>query len=175
MSASEVTIWYTGDLMLCGKPGRMDAVVKLADYESLRAERDQLKSRNIELVGRLQHFSEVATRHENDKIAAESDRDALAARVVELEAIHPLSNYELHSAEVLAANLPAYADLIDCGRDCEHCYTEHDTNAFVCCRQDSEEGCAFNNATEIREAAQLLAKLPKPVGIYAIKLPESPT
>lgn len=50
------------------------------------------------------------------------------------------------------AILRSAADAIDCGEDCEHGHTEHDTNAFVC----SRDTCPFADACELREFATAL-------------------
>lgn len=48
--------------------------------------------------------------------------------------------------------LRAIADEIDCGRDCETGYTEYDTGAFVCRKEDRGE-CGFAKAEELRAFA----------------------
>lgn len=59
--------------------------------------------------------------------------------------------------------LRSIADEIDCGRDCEVGYTEHDTNAFVCRKEERGE-CGWSKAEELRgfanaiEARAALAK-----------------
>jgi hypothetical protein len=56
------------------------------------------------------------------------------------------------------------ANEIDCGNDCAHGYTEWDTNAHVCSRSESKEGCASEKAWCLRQFADAVdtrASLPK--------------
>ncbi len=48
------------------------------------------------------------------------------------------------------------ADEIDCGSDCAHGYTEWDTNAHVCSRSDSKEGCDGEKASCLRQFADAI-------------------
>lgn len=48
------------------------------------------------------------------------------------------------------------ADEIDCGNDCAHGNIEWDTNAYVCSRSDSKEGCASEKASCLRQFADAL-------------------
>ena len=48
------------------------------------------------------------------------------------------------------------ADEIDCGNDCEHGHTEWDTNAHVCSRADSKDGCASEKASCLRQFADAI-------------------
>lgn len=55
------------------------------------------------------------------------------------------------------------ADEIDCGADCEHGGTEWDTNAHVCSRSESKDGCASEKAWYLRQFADAIdvrARLP---------------
>lgn len=45
------------------------------------------------------------------------------------------------------------ANEIDCGNDCAHGHTEWDTNAHVCSRSESKEGCASEKAWCLRQFA----------------------
>lgn len=62
------------------------------------------------------------------------------------DALHPLKNPPDPKM------LRAIADEIDCGRDCEIGYTEHDTGAFVCRKEDRGE-CGWAKAEELRAFA----------------------
>ena len=42
---------------------------------------------------------------------------------------------------------------IDCGGDCDTVWREHDTNASGCSKSDSEDGCPFELACQLREMA----------------------
>ena len=54
------------------------------------------------------------------------------------------------------ALLRQVADEIDCGNDCDNGHTEHDTNAFVCVKSESAEGCCFEKAEALRNFAKAL-------------------
>ena len=45
---------------------------------------------------------------------------------------------------------------IDCGSDCAHGHTEWDTNAHVCSRSDSKEGCDGEKASCLRQFADAI-------------------
>ena len=45
---------------------------------------------------------------------------------------------------------------IDCGSDCAHVHTEWDTNAHVCSRSDSKEGCDGEKASCLRQFADAI-------------------
>jgi hypothetical protein len=65
------------------------------------------------------------------------------------------------------------ADEIDCGTNCEHCHTEWDTNAHICSRTESPEGCAFEKANCLREfakAVEVCAAAPSPPGAVPTSL-----
>jgi hypothetical protein len=61
--------------------------------------------------------------------------------------------YEFTYQTTTAELLERIAGDIDCGDDCDHGHTEHDTNAFVCSRAESAEGCASFDASQLREFA----------------------
>lgn len=48
------------------------------------------------------------------------------------------------------------AERLDCGSDCEHGHTEYDTNAFVCRKEDSPDGCGSFDAAQLREFAKAI-------------------
>ena len=48
------------------------------------------------------------------------------------------------------------ADEIDCGPECCHSHTGWDTNAHVCSREDSPEGCAASKAWVLRQFADAI-------------------
>lgn len=73
------------------------------------------------------------------------------------------------------------ADEIDCGNDCAHGYTEWDSNAHVCSRSDSKEGCAsekasclrqFADAIDVRSRLQPAAASEAPISAEAVKSPD---
>ena len=49
--------------------------------------------------------------------------------------------------------LRAAADQIDCGGECDTVWREHDTNAAGCTKSETQEGCPFEIAHNLREMA----------------------
>lgn len=80
------------------------------------------------------------------KALREERDDWRAQYITARDALHPLT----YPPDPIT--LRAIADEIDCGRDCESGYTEHDTNAFVCRKEERGE-CGWSKAEELRAFA----------------------
>lgn len=101
---------------------------------------------------------------DNKTMGFEKAKEAITAYESQQPEAIEIADFDLHTIECAAHNLPMMADKIDCQdatHPCDNCSPMCPETGAIECRKSERGECPHDDAEELRSLAELLRKFPK--------------